>query len=105
MKGYLVTFFTQQNREHKGVSLAKWIVEEAMKLGVSGATLLSGKEGFGHDGRFHSDSFFDYEDPPLQVAMAVTFDECERLMGCLEKNKVRVFYTKSEVTFGFTFEN
>lgn len=105
MKGYLVTFFTQQNRKYQGIPLAKWIVGEAMKLGVCGATLFSGKEGFGHDGRFHSDNYFDYEDSPLQVAMALTSDECDRLMAYLEKNKVRVFYTKSEVTFGFTFES
>lgn len=104
MKGYFITFFTQQNRQYQGISLARWIVEEARKLGVRGATLFSGKEGFGHDGRFHSDSYFDYQDSPLQVAMALTCDECDRLMDCLEKNRIRVFYTKSEVEFGFTSE-
>lgn len=36
MEGYLVTFFTQQNREYEGVSLARWIVDEARKLGAAG---------------------------------------------------------------------
>lgn len=105
MEGYLVTFFTQQNRQYQNVSLGKWIVEEARKLGVCGATLFYGKEGFGHDGRFHSDNYFDDEDLPLQVTMALTYDECDRLMSCLKKNQVRVFYTKSKVTFGFTSES
>ncbi len=104
MEGYLVTFFTQQKRKYQGVSLAKWIVREARKLGVRGATLFSGNEGFGHDGRFHSGDYFDHEDQPLQVAMALTRDECDRLMACLEENKIRVFFTKSEITFGYTFE-
>jgi PII-like signaling protein len=102
MEGYLVTFFTQRNREYQGVSLAKWIVEKAKETGVRGATLIPGKEGFGHDGRFHSDSIFDCEDSPLQVVMAMTFDEYDRLMTCIERNKVRVFYVKAKAEFGYT---
>ncbi len=105
MEGYLVTFFTQQNRQYQGISLAKWIVEEARKFGVCGATILSGTEGFGHDGRFHSDNYFDDANSPLKVNIALTYDECDRLMACLKENKVRVFYTKSKVAFGFTFES
>lgn len=104
MEGYLVTFFTQQNREHEGTPVANWIVEEAKKLGVRGATLFSGKEGFGHDGRFHSDNYFDLEDPPVQVAMALTCHECDRLLARLRETGLRVFYTKSKIEFGFTSE-
>ncbi|WP_319468359.1 DUF190 domain-containing protein [uncultured Pseudodesulfovibrio sp.] len=105
MKGNLVTFFTQQSRTFEGISLAKWIVEEARKLGVGGATLMTGQEGFGHDGRFHSDSYFDLEDQPLQVSMALTFKEYENLMVRLEESHICVFYTKSEIEFGFTSEH
>lgn len=104
MQGYLVTFFTQQNRMYKDVQLARWIVEEARKLGVRGATLLSGKEGFGHDGRFHSESYFDLEDLPLQVVVALTPEEYETLMRRIEEHQLRVFYTKSEIEFGYTTE-
>ncbi len=102
MQGYLVTFFTQRNREVDGIPIASWIVEKAKKLSVRGATLFSGKEGFGHDGRFHSENYFDNEDAPMQVAMALTKEECDRLMNLLEENKVRIFYTKSGIEFGYT---
>ena len=104
-EGYLVTFFTQQNRKHQEIPIASWIIEEAKKLGVRGATLFSGREGFGHDGRFHSESLFDFEDPPVQVALALTPDECDRLMARLKNNGLRVFFTKSKTTFGFTSED
>ncbi len=104
MEGYLVTFFTQQNRAHEDVPVARWIIEEAKKLGIRGATLFSGKEGFGHDGRFHSDNYFDLEDPPVQVAMALTPEECGKLMARIEETGLRVFYTKSAIEFGFTAE-
>lgn len=104
MEGYFVTFFTQQNRTHGDMPLARWIIQEAQKLGIGGATLFTGKEGFGHDGRFHSDNIFDLEDPPLQVAMALTPEECAKLMSCIEANDIRIFYTKSPIEFGFTSE-
>ncbi|MFW5501513.1 MULTISPECIES: DUF190 domain-containing protein [unclassified Maridesulfovibrio] len=102
MHGYLITFFTQKNREQDGMPLADWIVEEARKIGVRGATLFSGQEGFGHDGRFHSDNYFDFEDKPQLVTMALTQDECDCLLSCLQANQLRIFYTKSRVEFGFT---
>jgi PII-like signaling protein len=105
MQGYFVTFFTQQSREHNGMPVASWIVEEARRLGVRGATLFSGSEGFGHDGRFHSDNFFDLEDPPVQVALALSKDECDNLMARFTETGLRVFFTKSEIEFGFTSDS
>lgn len=101
-KGYFVTFFTQQNRVHEGMPLAEWIISEAKKIGVRGATLFSGREGFGHDGRFHSGNYFDLEDTPQLVTMALTADECSSLLATLKSSDQRVFYTRSEAEFGFT---
>ena len=103
MQGYFVTFFTQQSREHNGMSVASWIVEEARRLGVRGATLFSGSEGFGHDGRFHSDNFFDLEDPPVQVALALTQDECDKLMGRFNETGLRIFLHKIRDRVRFHF--
>jgi len=104
VQGYFVTFFTQQSRSHDGMTVAHWIIDEAKKLGVGGATLFSGSEGFGHDGRFHSNNLFDLEDKPRQVGMALTCEEYDKLMARIEENGIRVFFTKSEVEFGFTTE-
>lgn len=102
VQGFLVIFYTQQNRMHGDIPLARWIIETAKHMGVRGATLSSGSEGFGHDGRFHSENLFDLEDKPLQVSMALTGDECDRLMARIRESGLRVFYTKSSVEFGFT---
>ncbi|EPR43631.1 protein of unknown function DUF190 [Desulfovibrio sp. X2] len=105
MKGYLLTFYTQQSRTHDGMSLADWIVEEARRLGIRGATLLFATEGFGHDGRFHSAGYFDLEDQPQQVTMAVSPGESERLFARLRENRLRVFYTSAPIDFGFTCDD
>lgn len=105
MKGYIVTFFTQQSRGHDGVSVARWIVEKAKQLGIRGATLVSGQEGFGHDGRYHSESIFDLEDPPLQVVLVLTHDECELLFESIKQKKLSVFFTKTATEFGTTSDH
>ncbi|MGD9949608.1 MAG: DUF190 domain-containing protein [Desulfobulbus sp.] len=102
MEGYIVTFFTQQKRGQDGVSVANWIIEKAKQLGIRGATLLSGDEGFGHDGRYHSESIFDLEDRPLQVVLVLTSDECERLFSAMKKKQLSVFFTKTATEFGLT---
>jgi len=102
LKGYFITFFTQQSRVHEGIPLADWIIEEAKKIGVRGATLSVGKEGFGHDGRFHSGSYFEMEDTPQLITMALSVKECNQLLANLESAKLRVFFSRSEAEFGFT---
>lgn len=101
-QGYLLTFFTQQNRQYDGKPLAEWILEQAKARGVRGATVVYGKEGFGHDGRFHSEGYFDLEDVPQLVTMALTAEECDSLLAHLDAAGVRVFYAKAEATFAFT---
>ncbi len=102
MDGYFLTFFTQQNRTHEGVPLAEWLVARAREIGVRGATVIPGREGFGDDGRFHSDGFFDMEDRPIQVEMVLADAECDRLLAEIAARRLRIFYTRSRVEFGHT---
>jgi len=60
MKGFLVIFFTQQNRRHQGKMLGDWLVDLAKEMGLRGATLSTGIEGFGHTGRLHSSHFLSW---------------------------------------------
>jgi hypothetical protein len=36
--------------------------------------------------------------------MALTREECDSLMRCINNRNMRVFYTRSEIEFGFTGE-
>jgi PII-like signaling protein len=100
MQGYQITFFTQQDRRHKGKPLADWLVHLAQELGLSGATLISGNEGFGHHGRLHSAHFFELADQPQEVVLAATAEETERLFERLKAEGVQLFYVKTPVEFG-----
>jgi PII-like signaling protein len=105
MQGFQLTFFTQQDRSHQGKPLAHWLLEEARAMGVAGATLLAASEGFGHHGRIHAAHFVELADQPLEVVMAVTADQADRLFERLELERIRIFYVKSPIEFGTTGED
>jgi PII-like signaling protein len=104
VRGYQLTFFTQQNRTHGGRPLGEWLLEEALRLGVSGATLNAATEGYGHHHRIHSARFFELADQPIELTMAVTAEEADRVFERLTQEHISVFYVKAPVEFGTTGE-
>jgi len=100
MNGYQITFFTQQDKRHHGKPLADWLVHLAQEMGLRGATLLAGGEGFGHHRRIHSAHFFELADQPVEVMIAVTADEADKLFERLKAEDVHLFYVKTPVEFG-----
>lgn len=102
MHGYQLTFFTQQDRRHHGLSLAQWLIEEARKTGIGGATLIPAAEGFGHDRKIRSSHFFELSDQPIEVTMAVSEADADRLFKRLKEEGVNIFYVKAPIEFGMT---
>ena len=100
MKGFLVIFFTQQNRRYQGKMLGDWIVDLAKEMGLRGATLSTGIEGFGHTGKLHSSHFFELADQPTEIRLAISDEEFERLFKRLEDEDFSLFYIKTPVEFG-----
>lgn len=104
MKGYQITFFTQQDRRHGHTPLAEWLMLAARDLGIRGATIIAASEGYGHHRRIHSAHFFELADQPQEVVMALNEEEANRLFALLEKERVHCFYVKSAVEFGILGE-
>lgn len=100
MNGFQITFFTQQNRRHHGKPVADWLVQLAQELNLRGVTLVPGSAGFGQHGRIHSTHFFELADQPLEVLVAVTQAEADRLFERLRAENVALFYVKTPVEFG-----
>jgi PII-like signaling protein len=105
MDGYQISFFTQQDKRHHGKAMADWLVHLARDIGLRGSTIIPGSEGFGHHGRIHSAHFFELADQPLEVVMAVTADEADRLFDRLKAEGVHLFYVKTPVEFGILGED
>ncbi len=104
MQGYQLTFLTQQDRKHGGLPLGEWLVQEARKLGVGGATMFCASEGFGHSHRLHSAHFIDLADQPIEVTMALSEADSERMFQRLLEENIKVFYIKAPIEFGMTGE-
>lgn len=102
MQGFQLTFFTQQDRRHGHTPMAEWLLLEAKKLGLTGGTLMGAGEGFGHDGKLHSAHFFELADQPIEVTIAASQADADRLFLRLQEEKVNVFYVKTPVEFGMT---
>lgn len=100
MNGYQITFFTVQDQRHKGKPVGDWLVQLAKEMGLRGATLISATEGFGQHRRIHSAHFFELVDQPIEVTMATTEEEAQRLFVRLKQEGVHLFYVKSPVEFG-----
>ncbi len=105
MLGWQITFYTRQDRKHGASSLAEWLMQTARNLDISGATLLAAGEGLGHDHKFHSARFFELGDQPVQVQMALSETEAQRLFSVIAAENLRIFYVKSPIEFGFTGED
>lgn len=102
MQGFQITFFTQQDRRHGSLPLGEWLIREARKLGVAGATLIAASEGFGQDRKLHSAHFFDLADQPIEVLMALEATDVDRLFDRLREERVEIFYVKIPIEFGMT---
>ncbi|MBF0461228.1 MAG: DUF190 domain-containing protein [Magnetococcales bacterium] len=100
MKGYMITFFTQQDQRHHGTLLGQWIFNLAREMGLPGATLIAGSMGYGHHRRVHSAHFFELADQPQEVQMAVSEDDTARLFQRLKEEGVQVFYVKTPIEYG-----
>ncbi|CUJ03240.1 Uncharacterised protein [Achromobacter xylosoxidans] len=102
MKGYQLTFYTQQDRRHGKESLSEWLLNLAKQHGALGGTMFSAGESFGHDGRFHSAHFFELADQPVGVMVAVDEATCDTLLEAIKNEAVDVFFVKTPVEYGRT---
>ena len=100
MNGYQITFFTVLGCRHKGKPIGDWLVHLAKEMGLAGATLIGGGEGFGHHRRIHSARFIELTDQPQEVVMIVTTEESERLFARLKSEGIHLFYAKTPAEFG-----
>ena len=100
MNGYQISFFTVQDHRHKGKPIGDWLVHVAKEMGLSGATLIPGAEGFGHHRRMHSVRFIELTDQPLEVVMILSTEEADRLLERLNREGVQLCYAKTPAEFG-----
>lgn len=104
MKGYQLSFFTQQDRMHVGRPVGEWLLEEARRLGIGGGTLFTAAEGFGQHRRLHAAHFFELADQPVEVTLAVSAEDARRLLQRLREEDINLFCVRTPIEFGMSGE-
>jgi len=106
-EGQLLRLFIGERNRHRGQPLYEWIVIEAKKAGLAGATVLRGVMGFGANSRIHTTKIMRLsEDLPIIVEMVDTPEKLDAFLSrigpvigeglaTLEKADIQ-FYRSSE---------
>ena len=100
MKDYEITFFTQEDRLHGKTQMAEWLLLTTRDLGLRGATVVTGSQGYGHDRYIHPARYFELADNPQVIMMIASEEETSLLFNLLQKEDVHLFYVKTPVEFG-----
>ena len=82
--GHLLRIFISESDRHGGKPLYEWIVLEARRLGLAGATVLRGLEGFGARSRIHTAKVLRLSsDQPLVVEIVDAREKIEAFVEAL----------------------
>ncbi|SDY97252.1 DUF190 domain-containing protein [Nitrosomonas sp. Nm33] len=105
MHGYQLTFFTHQARQHDGLPMGEWLLQEARRLGIRGATLIAAAQGYGHDRKLHAAHFFELSDQPIEVTMALSEADAARIFARLHEEGINIFFVKTPIEYGMSEEH
>ena len=100
MNGHQISIYTTLGRRIHGKPLKDWLIGVAREVGIPGATVFAGVEGYGHDRRFHSAHFFELADEPILIVVVVTEDQKRQLLSRLDAEGCELFYVAQPVEFG-----
>lgn len=84
-EGHLLRVFVGENDRWEGKPLYQAIVEKARELGMAGATVLRGMEGFGAHSRIHTTKILRLsEDLPIVIEMVDREDRIQQILPVLD---------------------
>jgi hypothetical protein len=83
--GTLLRIFIGENDRHEGRPLHEWIVAEARRQGLAGATTLRGLAGYGAKSRLHTASILRLStDLPIVVEIVDTREAIDRFLPTID---------------------
>jgi PII-like signaling protein len=84
-EGHLLRIFIGEDDHHEGLPLYEWIVREARRTGLAGATVLRGLEGFGAHSRLHTAKILRLSsDLPIVVEIVDTMEKIEKFLPIID---------------------
>lgn len=84
-EGKLLRIFIGELDTHDGKPLYQWLIEEARKTGLAGATVLRGMQGFGAHSRMHTTKVLRLSvDLPIVIEIIDTEEKIEAFLPIID---------------------
>jgi uncharacterized protein len=84
--GCLLRIFIGESDRHGGIPLYEWLVREAKRAGLAGATVLRGLEGFGARSRLHTARVLRLStDLPIVVEIVDAREKIDRFLPVIDE--------------------
>ena len=84
-EGQLLRIFIGENDKYERQPLYEWIVRKARELGLAGATVFRGLEGFGARSRVHTAKILRLSsDLPIVIEIVDTSEKIEQFMPIID---------------------
>ncbi len=85
-QGYVLRIFIGENDKHDGKPLYEWLIQEAKKHGLAGATAVRGLEGYGAHSRIHTAKLLDLStDLPVIVEIIDELEKIEKFLPAVDQ--------------------
>jgi len=85
-QGQLLRIFIGERNRYEGRPLYEWIVMEAKRKGLAGATVLRGVMGFGANSRIHTSKILRLsEDLPIIIEIVDTHENLTQFLAHIDK--------------------
>ena len=95
-KGKLLRLHFSESDRHNGKPLYEAVVERSRELGIAGATVFRGLEGYGETAEIHRPRLI-HRDQPVVVTIVDTAENIDRLVPAIEAMMDKGLIATSEV--------
>ena len=86
LKGKMLKIYLEENDKLNKKALYEWILEEAIKLNIAGATVVRGFEGFGENKHIHTVHILSISlNLPVIIEMVDTEEKITELLSQIKK--------------------
>ncbi|RKT13750.1 PII-like signaling protein [Paraburkholderia sp. RAU2J] len=95
----LTIYATDQRQRIRHMSIVEWILDEARRVGIQGATVVEVAESVDAKGKYHAARFFELAEQSVAVTIIAADAYIDALLAKLDDGGVRLFYTRAPVEY------
>lgn len=100
MKGSQLTLYAaNQSHRVKHLTVVEWLLDEARRAGIIGATVVEIAEGVDAKGKYHAARFFELVDQPVAVTLIAADEQIDAMLARVREGGIRLFYTRAPIEF------